>query len=249
MKTPLQITYEVVLHRQSPPDPVSIRKGLQKAMIMTRNQRIKQVVEYLMSNDETSARSDKGYGSLNFILYWLRDNVSELYEVSARVAIESAMRGDWPLSNAIHFLAQTNMVGEYIPSMNTSKKQEEFADRLAWVNHQGLRIAVNCSRRNLTNLAMRNGADIYIGASEEGGVIKARSGIRLNPVLTESLGENWAQPYPDLIVTKEPQDDPSIILDALNDNMVVQEREHNGLQRYDLKRNAQGYQPGRSIRY
>jgi len=246
MKTPLQILYEIVMRKEAPMDIVVIRMGLQKAMVATRNPRMRMVCNHLMCTDKTAA-DENGFGSLKFVVCWLRDNVSELYEVSAKIAIETAIKGDWPLVNAIRFLADTRLVGEYIPAMWKEDKTEELENRLSWVNQGSLRVAVNCSRRNLTNLAMKNGADIYVGASEEGGCIKAREGLTLKSTLTETLGTGWVQPYPDLIVTKTPQEDPGLVIDILNNEVVQERKNEHGLSRHNYQRNAQGSRDSRQV--
>jgi len=223
MKTPLQLYIEVVTQKQvTINDGNQIRQIVKKLTTNTRNKREKRVGEYLLScAEQRSMVGDHGFGSLNHVLKWLRDNAIQTYEISAKAAIAEAIKSDWPLENAIHFLVSTYMVQEYIPAMWKSDKKEDLKTQLAWVNQGPFRVAVNCGRKNLVGIAMQGGADIYIGASDEGAVVKTRTGLKIESDLLRGLGPSWAQPFPDMVLTKQPTDDPSEILDNINERVIL----------------------------
>lgn len=223
MKTPLQLYIEVVTGKPvTTNDGNQIRQIVKKLTVSTRNKRERAVGEYILRCAEQRMMvGDHGFGSLNHALKWLRDNAIQTYEISAKAAISEAIKNDWPLENAIHFLSSTYMVQEYVPAMWKGDKKEDLKAQLAWVNQGTYRVAVNCSRKNLVGIALQGGADIYIGASDEGAVVKTRTGLTIGSELLEALGSDWAQPFPDMVLTKQPTDDPSEILDCINEQVIM----------------------------
>jgi len=222
MKTPLQIFCEVASPNADTISQDRVRHTALRLTKGTRNNRLKQVGEYMIRcADQKATDEEKGFGSLIYVLMWLRDNAVETYEGSAKATIGEAIKSNWPLKNAIGFLSDTYMVQEYVPAMWKGTPKEALTKQLAWINQDGLRIAVNCSRKNLVSLAFEKGADVYIGASDEGGVVKAKTGYSIGPDLQRVLGSGWVQPYPDMVLTKVPTDDPSEILDLINGKVIL----------------------------
>lgn len=196
MKTFTQIFWGLVAKDEAPQSPDELRDSLKRLPLRGRAH---QVRSYLLAAAENRLpRKATGGWSLLFVLHWLRDHTGELYTGLAAVLLKAALQSNWPLENAVSYLGETPLA-HYAAKIKAAQTPDP--SQFQWKEAGPLLVAVTSSEQNLTKLAMKAGADVYLASSGRGSVIALRRGLQFVTVLPSG----WTSVYPDLAI---PRDEP-----------------------------------------
>jgi len=197
--TPLQVllaTLHNIPIEETPMDARAVRRVLYQT---TLDQRGHEVVAYLIdASDGKLGRRGSG-GSLKHVLWWLRDNAGDLYVPAAKDVLRLALKGTWPLSNALPHLKQGRIAGQFVEAMAEPTNGQALLQYVQERHIGPWRVAVYDGTRNLLKPVMRAGFDVYVALSERGGVVKVRRGLAVDG----NLFPGWKQVYPDLLILEE----------------------------------------------
>jgi hypothetical protein len=102
-------------------------------------------------------------------------------------------------------IVKENLIARYcFDDINNSPDFSKILDKLNWTEIEGYKIAATSSTRNLTNIALREGANIFIASSERGSVVRFKSPSTTIQKLKAQLGLGWVMPYSNLLINNSP---------------------------------------------
>lgn len=210
--TPLQVYASVLAQRRGvePPhtsDKYELRRWLKSHAISRRE---RQINAYL--SDAASGKLGRrgGYGTLKYVLWWLRDYAGPAYPAAARGVLRRLLdHPEIPLEKALDQVDKVPAAASFAQDLRENVSGETLADLYLKLEQAGRwLVAVNPTRMNLIRVAFRyTPADLYVAASTRGSVVKVRRGCDFPLAeLVLRLGEDWVQPYPDLALCQDPAD-------------------------------------------
>ncbi|RMH32092.1 MAG: hypothetical protein D6690_14670 [Nitrospirae bacterium] len=143
-----------------------------------------------------------GRGSLKHLLWWLRDHAGEMYVPAVQAALSMALEHpDIPLSALTAHALDHPLLGVFASTSLASPPAHDLADKLLFEELPKGRTAWNFSTTNLAKVAFRSGARFYAAISAQGGCLMGARGVLIEAF---PLPPTWVQPYPNLVVFKEP---------------------------------------------
>ena len=206
-KTPLQIL-AFILSGQEPPDDARQVREVIRQYAKTRRQR--EVANYLQAAAENRLPNEQKLGgSLKHVLWRLRDVAGELYEPAAKEVLTYVLQNAGiKLKYVLPHVENLPTVAMFSKDLQEPVDWRKLSTSLQEVSVGGLRVAVNLTTRNLTNVAMREGYDVMVAQSQMGTVVKAAAGFRIK---VENLPQSggWKQPYQDLVIWQADTPAPS----------------------------------------
>lgn len=234
--TPLQVYASLLAseHSDSREAPVSaggrvVRRWLAEN---ARTPREREIARYLCAASSGGRLGQRGgYGTLKYVLWWLRDYAGDVYPAAARGVLRFLLRhpyiapGDRIIDTVVPQVPEAAsfrdlMTGADGPTLIEAHIELRRAGR--WL------LAINRTPLNLLSVVMKHtDADVYVAVSTRGAVIKARRGNDF-PVaaIAARLREDWVQPYPDLALCTRAGDE--IELQAILETIDIIEEEVNG---------------------
>lgn len=202
--TPLLIYADVLGIPMSPATEAAL---VQQAVLgRATKPRAREIASYLVQAARGHPAAKTGSGSLLHALHWLREYAGELYLPAARALLRYLLRQPTiPLRNVAPVLAQVEVVQVFAAQIATAGPVRLAEEDLVLRQIGPWRVAFTTTTRNLTALAMRQGAALYVGVSSRGAVIKVRRGVAFPLDQARArLGPGWVQPYADLLLTHAP---------------------------------------------
>jgi len=213
--TPLQVYAELLAaeHDVAPPASASSHALQRWLNENTTSPREREIAWYLIDASIGGRLKRRGgYGTLKYVLWWLRDYAGELYPAAARGVLRCLLqRKDLPPGSS-------RVVDEIVPlvpeaasfrDLMSGAKGEILVDAHIELRRVGRwLLAINRTKLNLLSVVMKHtDADVYVASSIRGSVVKVRRGCDFPLAeLVSRLGEDWVQPYPDLAICQVPAD-------------------------------------------
>jgi hypothetical protein len=190
----LRILYSLLTGDNPPQDNETVQRELKRLPLRGRAH---QVRSYLIAAAEhkLSNKARSGW-SLLFAIYWLQDHTSDLAPNLVSALLSEALKGDWPLENAVNNLTDSSLI---IYQSDMQKASAPTRDSFRWAKAGALQVAINETSYNWTSAAMKEGADVYVAVSSRGSAIALRKGL----TFTRVLPEGWGLAHPDLAIPKE----------------------------------------------
>ena len=214
--TPLQVYVSLLAteHGVAPPTSASCRALRQWLEANARSPRERELAQYLVDASIGGKLGRRGgYGTLKYVLWWLRDHAGELYPAAARGVLGCL------LQRTDLFPGSSRIVEEVIPLV---PEAASFRRLMSGANGPVLvetyielrrvgrwLLAINHTTLNLLSVVMKHtAADVYVASSTRGNVVKVRRRCNFPlAAVVARLGEGWVQPYPDLALCSEARDE------------------------------------------
>ncbi len=211
-KTPLQILVNLLTGEEAPADAHELRA---LARQHARTRRAREIAEYLIAAaDERLPRQKKAGNSLKRVLWGLRDIAGDLYEAAAREVLKFLLaHPDVPLTNVLPRIRNLSVAGMFYSHLVEAQDWSMLVKYLREFQVGTLRVAVNTTSRNLTDVAMRMGYDVMVAQSEKGTVVKVQRGSEVDATCLPGTG--WKQVYPDLVIWRADAGQPPTVEDIL----------------------------------
>jgi len=213
-KTPLQIFVELLAGEEVPEDATALR-ALARQHAYSKGRRAREIAEYLIAAaDERLPREKKAGWSLKRVLWGLRDIAGDLYESAVRDVLKFLLaHPDVPLTNVLPRIRNLSVAGTFYSHLAEAQDWSALVKYLRNFQVGTLRVAVNTTSRNLTDVAMRMGYDVMVAQSEKGTVVKARRVLRVDSGRLPGTG--WKQVYSDLVIWRADAGQPPTVEDIL----------------------------------